>query len=167
MDSSYFDLVILAQGGTSAASALQTGGAAPAATGTTAAPGTTPVGGPGPQTQPSMWPILMPFVLVIGAMMLFQMLGARKERKKRDDLMRNLKRGDKVLTIGGIIGTIDQVRDDEIMVKVDPNSNAKIAFTRNAIQQVLNASTPSATDSAAGNGTVEVKAKADKVGASR
>lgn len=161
-----FDLVTLAQGGTSASGVLQSGAAPTGTPATTGTPGTAPAG-PGPASQPSMFPLIMMVVVVFGGMMIIQTFGARKERKKRDALMSNLKRGDKVLTIGGIVGTIDQVRDDEIVLKVDPNSNAKIAFTRNSIQQVLNVSAASPTETAASNGTVEVKAKGDKVGAGR
>lgn len=166
MSISNIDLLTLAQGGTSASGVLQSGAAPTTTTTTTGAPGAAPTG-PAPASPTSMLPLIMMVVVVFGGMMIIQTFGARKERKKRDELMRNLKRGDKVLTIGGIVGTIDQVRDDEIVLKVDPNSNAKIAFTRNAIQQVLNVSAAAPSEAAGNNGTVEVKAKGDKVGAGR
>jgi preprotein translocase subunit YajC len=64
----------------------------------------------------------------------------RREKKRMAQLMSNLKKQDKVLTIGGIIGTVAEIRDDEIVLKVDENSNTRMRFTRNAIQQVLKAS---------------------------
>ena len=48
-----------------------------------------------------------------------------------------LKPGQRIQTIGGILGTITQVNDKEITVKVDETSNVKIKFTRNAIHRVM------------------------------
>ena len=48
-----------------------------------------------------------------------------------------LKRGDRIQTIGGILGTVVESREDEVIVKVDESSNTKIHFTRSAIHRVL------------------------------
>jgi len=67
-----------------------------------------------------------------------QLLPIQKtEQKKRDDMLKNMKRGDRVLTIGGILGTVVDVRDSEVMLKVDESSNTKIKFTRDAIKRVV------------------------------
>jgi preprotein translocase subunit YajC len=42
-----------------------------------------------------------------------------------------------VQTIGGVIGTIVEVKDAEVVVKIDETTNTKIRFARSAIQQVL------------------------------
>ena len=61
----------------------------------------------------------------------------RKEKKRQAQLMANLRKQDKVLTIGGLIGTVVDIRDDEIVLKVDENANTRVRFTRSAIQQIL------------------------------
>ncbi len=72
------------------------------------------------------------------------MRGQKKERQKQVDLMNALKKGDRVQTIGGILGTIVDVRDNEVVLKVDESSNTKIRFNRAAIKEVLvDASAPS------------------------
>ena len=48
-----------------------------------------------------------------------------------------LKRGDRVQTIGGILGTVVETRDGEVLLKVDEGNNTKIRFSRNAIHRVL------------------------------
>jgi len=48
-----------------------------------------------------------------------------------------LKKGDKVQTAGGILGTVVEVRDSEVVVKVDENANTRLRFARSAIQAVL------------------------------
>ncbi len=60
-----------------------------------------------------------------------------RERKKRDQMLSLMKKNDKVVTIGGIIGIVTAVRDDEITLKVDESSNTKITFSKAAIQRVL------------------------------
>ena len=40
-------------------------------------------------------------------------------------------------TVGGIIGTVAEVKGDEVVVKIDESTNTKIRVVRSAIQQVL------------------------------
>jgi len=61
----------------------------------------------------------------------------RKEKKKRQEMLAAVKKTDRVMTIGGIIGTVVAVGDDEISIKIDESTNVKISLTRNAIQKVL------------------------------
>ena len=81
-----------------------------------------------------IFPMLMiAFVIMI----IFSMRGSSREKKKRDNLIASLKKGDRVQTVGGIIGTIVQIRDTDVVVKVDENTGAKISFSRSAVQTVL------------------------------
>ena len=78
-------------------------------------------------------PILLLFIIVTS-------MGGRKERKRRKAMISGLKKRDKVQTQGGIIGVITEMKDDEIVLKVDEGSNTKIRFARSAVQQVLRSS---------------------------
>jgi preprotein translocase subunit YajC len=79
-----------------------------------------------------LFPIIMIFVFVY-----FIMLRPKRDQKHRDDMLSKMKKYDKVVTIGGIIGTIMEVRDDEVILKVDDNSNTRIKFSRGAISKIL------------------------------
>jgi preprotein translocase subunit YajC len=57
--------------------------------------------------------------------------------KSQTELLKNLKRGDRIQTIGGVLGTVNDVRDNEIVVKVDENANIKIRFAKDAIRKVM------------------------------
>ena len=70
-------------------------------------------------------------------MILFSFVSSRREKKKRDQLLGNIKKHDKVLTIGGVVGTVVEVKDAEIILKVDETSNTRITFTKSAISQVI------------------------------
>ena len=52
-------------------------------------------------------------------------------------MVQSLRRNDKVRTIGGIIGTVIDVKDDEITLKVDESNNTKIRVTPGAISKTL------------------------------
>jgi preprotein translocase subunit YajC len=77
-------------------------------------------------------------VMLIGLLLVFVLMGRkpRQEEKKRKAMLDNLKKGDRITTIGGMIGTIVEVRDNEVMVKVDESSNTRVKFVRSAIRQV-------------------------------
>jgi preprotein translocase subunit YajC len=82
----------------------------------------------------------LPIILIFGVMMFILFSSSRtrkKEAQQRNDMLQNMKRGDKVLTAGGILGTVVEVRDTDVVLKVDETSNTKIKFTRDAIKRVL------------------------------
>jgi preprotein translocase subunit YajC len=80
-------------------------------------------------------------MLVLLAMIIFSILGNRRERKKRESMIASIKKHDKVQTIGGVIGSIVELKPDFVVLKVDESSNTRITFARSAIQQVIKSST--------------------------
>ncbi len=114
-------------GGPSVAPGVTTTGA-PAGPAGGAAPAPSPFGGSG---------FLYMMVALLVVMILMSTLTGRKEKKKREELMRSLGRHDKVQTIGGIIGTIIEVRDDEVVLKVDESSGTRVTFAKSAVTGVL------------------------------
>ncbi len=82
-----------------------------------------------------------PFFFIIFAalifMIIFSMSGQRKEKKKREALLTSLKKGDRIQTIGGILGTVVEVRDEHVVVKIDENTNTRVKLSRTAVQSVL------------------------------
>jgi len=68
----------------------------------------------------------------------FYFLVIRPQNKKKKDaakMLENMKRGDRVVTIGGLHGSVDSVRDNEVVLKVD--DNVKLKFSKSAISQVV------------------------------
>jgi preprotein translocase subunit YajC len=63
-----------------------------------------------------------------------------KKQKEARQMLANLKKGDRVVTIGGIRGTIQAVKDDAVVLKVDDNT--KIEFNKTAVAAVLNPAKP-------------------------
>ena len=76
-------------------------------------------------------------LLVLLLMFIFMSTSQRRERKKHQAMLDALSKGDKVQTVGGIIGTVVDMREDEVMVKVDENANTRLRFARSAIKNVI------------------------------
>jgi preprotein translocase subunit YajC len=77
---------------------------------------------------------LIPFALII---LIFYFLIIRPQNKKQKETQRMLsalKKGDKIITIGGIHGVIYSVKDDSVVVKVDDGT--RIEFSRSAVSSV-------------------------------
>ncbi|MDP6546204.1 MAG: preprotein translocase subunit YajC [Phycisphaerae bacterium] len=99
-------------------------------------PTTQPAGGPKKKSPSFFNPQMM---LLLGGMVLlfvFMGRGKRKTEAKRKEMLATLKKGDKVTTIGGIIGTVMELRDDEVVVKTDESNNARMRFARWAVRGV-------------------------------
>jgi preprotein translocase subunit YajC len=115
--------------------------AAPATPGNPATPGTPGTGAPGDAPSgPAPSPfggILLPMILVLAVLFIFSMSSGRKEKKRRAQMISDLKKGAKIQTAGGVLGTIVEVRDDEVLVKVDENSNTRMRFAKSAVTAVI------------------------------
>jgi preprotein translocase subunit YajC len=70
-----------------------------------------------------------------------------REKKKRQELLGAIKKNDRAITIGGIMGTVVSVKDDEVTLKVDESSNTKITFLKSAIQRVISSGPAEGGDS--------------------
>jgi preprotein translocase subunit YajC len=80
---------------------------------------------------------LFPLFIVFLIFIIFTSRSRRKEEQKKKDLLGSIKRGDRVQTIGGILGTVVEVEEARVRLKVDESSNTKIWFSRNALFRVL------------------------------
>ncbi len=81
--------------------------------------------------------LLLP--LVFFALLYFLMIAPnQKKQKKWQQMLSQLKNGDKVTTNGGIRGTIISVKDDVVQLRIAPD-NVKLEFAKNAIASVTTA----------------------------
>lgn len=96
-------------------------------------------GGTPPAPASPFSSMLLPLVLMGGVFYLLLIRPQSREKKKRASMLSALKKNDRVVTIGGIVGTVLSVKDDEVTLKVDESSNTKITFLRSAIQTVTSA----------------------------
>ncbi|MCB9838108.1 MAG: preprotein translocase subunit YajC [Phycisphaeraceae bacterium] len=98
--------------------------------------GAAPTGGGAPPAQ-NPFSLFLPIILIMGVMFFFTMMSGRKEKKKRMEMLSSIAKYDKVQTVGGLIGSVHEVRADEITLKVDESTNTKVHIARSAVQTVL------------------------------
>ena len=83
---------------------------------------------------------LFPIALMLG-LVVFMLLSARSQKKReqreKEAMYSRMTRNDRVLTIGGIIGTIMSVKDNEVVLKVDESTNTKMTFLKTSVQRIL------------------------------
>jgi preprotein translocase subunit YajC len=85
----------------------------------------------GIQGLQAWWGTIAYFLFFIGVFVLFIIRPRKKQEKKRSEILASLKRGDKVVTIGGLHGELTRVMDDTIMLKVC--ENIELQFVKSAI----------------------------------
>jgi preprotein translocase subunit YajC len=110
--------------------------------------GEQPAGNP-PGGVESIWPLLLPFAVVF---LLYQFLIARPQRRdqaKRDEMLKQLKKNDPVVTIGGIIATVANMSDDGLEVTLKVDDNTRLRVRRDAIREVVVKTPPAAATAAA------------------
>ncbi|MHC4609327.1 MAG: preprotein translocase subunit YajC [Planctomycetota bacterium] len=76
-------------------------------------------------------------LLMIGVFYFVLFRGNPRGRKQRAQMLAEMKKNDRVMTIGGILGTVVTVKDKEIVLKVDETTNAKMTFIKDAIRTVV------------------------------
>jgi preprotein translocase subunit YajC len=89
----------------------------------------------GPSSQMAALVSFMPIILIMVLFYFLMIYPQNKERKKKEELLNNIQRGDRVLTRGGIYGTVADIKENILIVKV--NENNKIEVERSYIDTVI------------------------------
>ena len=90
-----------------------------------------------PKAPAAVWP---QFLLIGGVFVAFYLVmfrGQKKTEKARKTLLSQMKKGDKVMTIGGLVARVVSMDEDEVVLKIDESANVKATYKKTSIQQVL------------------------------
>lgn len=79
-----------------------------------------------------------PLILMFAVLYFLLIRPQQKKQKARNALLNALKKNDKVITIGGLHGTIVEITDDVVVLRV--NDATKLTFDRSAVNSVLSSS---------------------------
>jgi len=85
---------------------------------------------------------MMPILLGLALLWFLMLRSKGGQDKRRQQMLAQLKKGDRVQTIGGILGTVLEAREGDVLLKVDETNNTKIRFARSAIHRVLEEDRP-------------------------
>jgi len=80
---------------------------------------------------------LLPFFAIIIIMYLLMILPQQRRQKEHRKMLDNLQKGDKVVTSGGVFGTVSGIKEKEKTVLLKVSENTKIEILRSSIAQVL------------------------------
>jgi preprotein translocase subunit YajC len=105
---------------------------------------------PQPGGLGGMLPMLLPIMVM--AFFLLILMPQRKQRKQQEQLLSAIKRNDTVITGAGIIGVVvdvrekkdDNIKEDELILRVDDNSNTRMRVLKSSIVRVFSAQPASA-----------------------
>lgn len=71
----------------------------------------------------SMWVML---ILIFVVMWFFMIRPQRKQQKELEKFRKELKKGDKIVTVGGIYGVVDEIKDRTVLIKVDGETKLRV-----------------------------------------
>jgi len=81
------------------------------------------------------WTIIIFLVLIFAVFYFLLIRPQRKRQKQQQELMQELKRGDKVITAGGIYGVIESVAEDSILIKVESGATMRVSKSSVALKR--------------------------------
>jgi preprotein translocase subunit YajC len=79
---------------------------------------------------------LIPLGLMFAIMYFMVIMPQQRQRKKMQEMLGALKTGDKIVTSGGIYGTVNGIDGDSVILKISSEPQVKIRIARAAIAQV-------------------------------
>lgn len=88
-----------------------------------------------PQKSPLM--TFLPFILIFVVIYFLIFRGPKKREQQQRQMVQSLEKNDKVRTIGGIIGTVVDIKDDEVTLKIDESNNTKMKIAPSAVGRNL------------------------------
>ncbi len=86
-----------------------------------------------PAAQGGGWSMWIMLLLIFVVMWFFMIRPQRKQQKELQAFRDGLKKGDKVVTIGGIYGTVAEIKENHVLLEVD--NNVKIRVNKQALSK--------------------------------
>jgi preprotein translocase subunit YajC len=81
--------------------------------------------------------LLLPLVLIIGVFYFFIYRPQQKREEEHQEMVDNLEQGDKIVTVGGVHGTVQRIDEDSILAQVD-SKGTRLRFDKDSIARLAN-----------------------------
>ena len=81
------------------------------------------------------WTIIIFLILIFGIFYLLLIRPQRKRQKEHQQLIMELKRGDRVITAGGIYGVIENISEESVVIKVESGMTMRVARNSVSLKQ--------------------------------
>ncbi|MCK4295564.1 MAG: preprotein translocase subunit YajC, partial [Candidatus Marinimicrobia bacterium] len=79
----------------------------------------------------------LPFILIIVVLYLLMIRPQAKKQKEKQRMLKDLQPGDEILTIGGIIGKIEGVKEKENILILRVSKDVKLNLSRSAVAEKI------------------------------
>ncbi|MCZ6603353.1 MAG: preprotein translocase subunit YajC [Planctomycetota bacterium] len=96
-----------------------------------------------PTEQPDIAPggqlfQLLPMFAIMFMIMYFMIIRPqRKKEKSRLEMLSQIRKNDHILTTGGIFGVVMNVKDDELLLRIDDTNNVRVRISRSSVVGVI------------------------------
>ena len=81
--------------------------------------------------------VYSPIILLFVVMYVLMVRPQKRKEQARQKMLAALKKGDQIVTIGGLHGTIRSIKDNELTLVVDEQKDIRLKFSREAVSQVV------------------------------
>ena len=79
----------------------------------------------------------LPIILLFVVMYMLMIRPQKKKEQQRQKMLGELKKGDQVITIGGLHGVVKNIKDNEVTLVVDEQKDIRLKYSREAISTVV------------------------------
>ena len=76
--------------------------------------------------QPAIWQLLVPWILIAGIIYVLLILPQQRRQKSHQKLIGDLGPGDKIVTNGGLVGTITRIENGTLRLKLAPQTEVTV-----------------------------------------
>ena len=87
--------------------------------------------------QGGWWTMLLPIIMIMAVFYLLILRPQKKRDQERVRMIDSLKKGDRVVTIGGVHGVVVTIKDDNVVLRVDEERNVHMRFVKSAISRIV------------------------------
>lgn len=102
----------------------------------------------GPGGGPDLFISILPFVLIFVIMYFLIIRPQRAQMKRREEMLKAIRRGDQVVTGGGLVGKVTKVVEDRDEIEVDLGGGLKVTAVRSMVADVRTKGEPVANQNA-------------------
>ncbi len=105
-------------------------------------------------------------LLIVPILYFFWFRPESRRTKSREAMLRDLKKGDQVITSSGIIGRVHRADEKEVVIQVDKDSNVKVRFLKSAVSELVTSGKNSGKGGAGSSGAGSSTAGSSTAGSS-
>jgi len=90
-----------------------------------------------PPGDVSLMGFLWPMIILFAIFYFLLIRPQKKQDRKKRQMLDSLQKDDKIITVGGVFGTVADITADEVLLRIDEKANVKIKVSRSAVANII------------------------------